>query len=334
MTADQNGNTFGYDAWNRLVEAKNSSGSVLITYSYDAEGRRITEDRSGTVTTLYYSSQWQVVEEQVSGVTRYRYVWSPVYVNAMVFRDQLNSDGSLNQRLYAVQDANWNVTALVDVTGNVVERYVYTPYGVTIVYDANWNVRTGGSQFAWVYNFQAGRSEALTGLYYFEQRDYSAALGRWIEVDPIAFGAGDTNLYRYVGDEPDNHVDPTGMAPITIPNEWEWEVKQSATQTEYAYVYRFCLPSGIGCRADKLVYDVYYRTRQVNYYTKYRIRPRSPEERVMDIEAELKKLGWSAEFDEAEAEFWSSVQGIAGAGGLAGAIRRTPQVEIRYQGRD
>ena len=28
-------------------------------------------------------------------------------------------------RLWAQQDANWNVTALVDAAGDVVERYVY-----------------------------------------------------------------------------------------------------------------------------------------------------------------------------------------------------------------
>ncbi|MCB9850298.1 MAG: hypothetical protein H6817_06295 [Phycisphaerales bacterium] len=32
-------------------------------------------------------------------------------------------------RLYAHQDANWNVTALTDLTGRVVEQYWYSPYG-------------------------------------------------------------------------------------------------------------------------------------------------------------------------------------------------------------
>jgi len=31
----------------------------------------------------------------------------------------------LDERLYVVQDANYNVTALFDNAGNVVERYVY-----------------------------------------------------------------------------------------------------------------------------------------------------------------------------------------------------------------
>ena len=39
MTGDQNGNQFVYDAWNRLVAVKNSSGTTLETFSYDGLGR-------------------------------------------------------------------------------------------------------------------------------------------------------------------------------------------------------------------------------------------------------------------------------------------------------
>ena len=49
---------------------------------------------------MYYSDQDQVLEEQVGGVTQNQYVWSPVYVNALVERD---SGGT---RLYVQQDAN------------------------------------------------------------------------------------------------------------------------------------------------------------------------------------------------------------------------------------
>jgi len=42
-------------------------------------------------------------------------------------------------------------------------------------------------------------------------RDYSATLGRWTQTDPIGFDAGDTNLYRFVGNGPVNAVDPSGL---------------------------------------------------------------------------------------------------------------------------
>jgi hypothetical protein len=40
---------------------------------------------------------------------------------------------------------------------------------------------------------------------------FSPNLGRWMTMDPIAYEAGDTNLYRYVGNDPVNGLDPNGM---------------------------------------------------------------------------------------------------------------------------
>jgi hypothetical protein len=68
-----------------------------------------------------------------------------VYVDALVLRDRdTNGDGTLDERRWVVQDANYNVTALFDNSGNVVERYVYDPFGSVTVLDANWE-RPGGS---------------------------------------------------------------------------------------------------------------------------------------------------------------------------------------------
>ncbi|MCY2936625.1 MAG: hypothetical protein NT172_20990 [Planctomycetota bacterium] len=47
MTADESGRVFVYDAWNRLAAVRNLSNSPIVTYSIDALGRRITEDRPG-----------------------------------------------------------------------------------------------------------------------------------------------------------------------------------------------------------------------------------------------------------------------------------------------
>lgn len=39
----------------------------------------------------------------------------------------------------------------------------------------------------------------------------AADTGRWLTEDPVGFAAGDTNLYRYVGNSPTNVSDPTGL---------------------------------------------------------------------------------------------------------------------------
>lgn len=43
---------------------------------------------------------------------------------------------------------------------------------------------------------------------------YDPTVGRWLSLDPIGFEGNDTNLYRYVGNEPVTHIDPTGFVEI------------------------------------------------------------------------------------------------------------------------
>jgi RHS repeat-associated protein len=215
MTQDELNRNLVFDAWNRYVLYKQGTQN-LIAYAYDALGRRIFENPNSP-RTLYYSSSWQVLEEDVNGAAQVQYVWSPVYVDALVERDRdPNNSGVLSERFYVQQDANWNVTAIINITGAVQERYAYDPYGSPTILDPNWNTRGigSGSLYVWVYLHQGGRYDPLSGLYQFRNRDYSAILGRWIENDPAGSAAGDPNLYRYVNNSPTEDVDPSGLVGV------------------------------------------------------------------------------------------------------------------------
>ncbi|MBA2225624.1 RHS repeat-associated core domain-containing protein [thermophilic bacterium 2918] len=133
----------------------------------------------------------------------------------MVLRDRdSDGDGTLDDRLWVVQDANYNVTAIFDNSGNVVERYIYDPFGQATVLDTEWNVRSGGSAYDWLYLHQGGRYDVTSGLYHFRFRDYSPTLGRWTSLDPLSYAAGDVNLYRTVGNNSTNLLDPFGLEGI------------------------------------------------------------------------------------------------------------------------
>ena len=49
------------------------------------------------------------------------------------------------------------------------------------------------------------------GLYYYKARMYSPTLGRFLQTDPIGYGDG-LNWYDYVGGDPVNATDPSGLA--------------------------------------------------------------------------------------------------------------------------
>src|SRR5438552_12956920 len=199
-TYDNNGNTktdetgkkYVYDAWNRVVGLDaNNNGDLLdpgdVTYQYDALDRRISQTTvGGTTVHLYYSANWQVLEERegVSTTPKSQYVWSIAYVDAMVLRDRdvavggdLGKTGSgLDERVYVQQDANYNVTSLVNTSGSVVERYRYAPYGSFTVLNGAADKDSGVSDWSadgnnasdWdcVYLHQGGRYDAASGNYH------------------------------------------------------------------------------------------------------------------------------------------------------------------------
>jgi RHS repeat-associated protein len=217
-----------------LVNAADGE-TPLKAYSYDGLGRRVAENDWSAVTDLYYSAAGQVLEERerhwtedpdIAAVVA-RYVWSPVYVNALILRDRdTDGNGSLEERLWAVQDANWNVVALVDSSGDVVERYAYTPYGQAFIMNGAYVEMTGGG-VDWRYLFQGGRLDPLTGATQFGARDYDPALGRWRTLDPIGFAGGDLNVYRALGNDPVNSVDPTGLYEYPWSKNASWSFKGS-----------------------------------------------------------------------------------------------------------
>jgi RHS repeat-associated protein len=206
QTTDLASRAFTYDAWNRV---KSAAGK---TYELDGLGRRIEETSGGTTTDFYHTAAWQVVEERVDGTPRRQYVWSPVYVDALVLSDRdADSNGTLEERLWVAQDANYNVTAVFDNSGNVVERYVYDPYGSVTIYDAAYANTRASSDVAWTHLFQGLAWDPATGKYHARNRDYDPVQGRWTSNDPIGFAAGDVNLYRFVGNGPVDGLDPLGL---------------------------------------------------------------------------------------------------------------------------
>ena len=92
------------------------------------------------------------------------------------------ASGTYDTERYYTFDANQNITAVFDgANGNVLERYVYDPYGAVTVYDSAWANPTAPSDDGPLY---AGHYfDAETGLYHVRNRYYDAALGRFISRD-------------------------------------------------------------------------------------------------------------------------------------------------------
>jgi RHS repeat-associated protein len=91
------------------------------------------------------------------------------------------------------------VTALTNASGVVQERFIYSPYGTVTVLSPSWSSTT--DSFGWGYLYQGMWQDPVTGLYHTPNRDYSAALGRWMEQDPAGYING-SDVYQAMDSSP------------------------------------------------------------------------------------------------------------------------------------
>jgi RHS repeat-associated protein len=201
------------------------NGNIMYSSNDPDDGFLHTLDLSPTQ--LYYSDQWQVLESRRStGAAIEQYVWSAAYVDAVVERDRNGDNDSstgnrgktgsgLEQRTYALQDANWNTTAVVLVHDDdwveLVDRILYDPYGAPTFLYSDWTPDTNypASVSSWIYLPQGGRYDPATGLVDKRNRVYSTSLGRPVQTDPKGYPDG-LNRYQWEGSNPISRLDPTG----------------------------------------------------------------------------------------------------------------------------
>jgi len=195
-----------YDAWNRMVSI--SAGSTLVgKYQYDSRGFRIVKltYTSGVLSEtrhFYYTSNWQDIEERVGTST----AMDKQCVNGIRYIDELICrDDATPQRLYATQDANFNLTSIANTAGTVVERYLFDPYGNRTITNPTWSP-IGSSAYDLQISFQ-GLFCCLPGFIYSRGRDVANSV--FLARNHLGY-VDRANLYQYLQSNPINLVDPTG----------------------------------------------------------------------------------------------------------------------------
>jgi RHS repeat-associated protein len=211
-----------YNAWNRMVSI--SVGTTPVgKYQYDGRGFRIVKltYTGGTLSEtrdFYFTTDWQDVEEDVSGSMVNQYVWGIRYVDELICRDDATPE-----RLYAAQDANFNLTSICSISGSIVERYLFDSYGDRTIMDATWSV-ISTSAYNWVTGHQGLMHDPESGLISNRERIFPPGLATWTRRDRLEYIDG-PSLYEYERSNPTIYLDPEGNAteyPHGAPGSPEW----------------------------------------------------------------------------------------------------------------
>jgi RHS repeat-associated protein len=200
---------YGYDNRNRLLsalQAKSSGPLMQATYVYDAMGFRLEKDvwtpGSGTATTRSTYDGPQVwADLSVTNTLQTRYVLGDRVSELLAW---ITSGGAAS---WPLVDRLRSVRNVMSNTGVLLDTITYDGFGQTKVES---NPSVGGNYKAFGY-----RSDSETGWLCTWWRYYDAVIGRWLQMDPMEFGAGDVNLFRYVGNNPTNATDPSGLWKIS-----------------------------------------------------------------------------------------------------------------------
>jgi RHS repeat-associated protein len=152
-------------------------------------------------------------------------------------------NGSTFDFVYQYKDHLGNIRlSYMDSNGNgsvsqseIIEEHNYYPFGLTHR-GYNEGISSNGNSFAQKYKFGGKELTEALGLntYDFGARNYDAALGRWMNIDPLADQMRSHSPHNYAFNSPLYFKDPDGMMPIGKQNmherpEW-WNDSKSSSK--------------------------------------------------------------------------------------------------------
>ena len=187
-----------------------TKGDTSISYTYDADGIRLSKTVNGVENKYQYVGGKLLQETRGDAIIDYSY---DANGSISTFRYKANSSDAGAYYYYA---RNWmgDIVGIYNSTGTLIARYNYDVWGkLTSVTDADGTIITDESHIAHInpFRYRSYYYDNETGLYYLNSRYYDPVVGRFVNADkqinPDMVGG---NLFAYCNNNPVNGCDPCG----------------------------------------------------------------------------------------------------------------------------
>ncbi len=165
-----------------------------IAYTYDAAGMKLSKAVSGGKSTHYIAG---IHYEQEVGEG------APELEFLQHAEGRALYDGSAFSYQYNLTDHLGNVRVTVDESGNAVQGDDYYPFGLTF--------NSSAVSPENLYKYNGVEQDPNTGIYETLFRGYDPALGRFMQIDPLADFMPGINPYNFGFNNPISMIDPEGL---------------------------------------------------------------------------------------------------------------------------
>jgi len=227
---NKSGNDFSYDA-NGNMKTDANKGITAITYNhlnlptsvtlpggtilyiYDATGVKQKKIVPGKET--QYAGNY--IYEKIGTTTELQFFNHPegyVSYDGGQFNYVYNYTDHLGNVRLSYTDANGNGS--IDLSSEIIQENNYYPFGLS---HKGYNIVNNGLGNVAAKRYKFGGKELQDELsldwYDVSARNYDPALGRWMNIDPLAEQMRRHSPYNYAFNNPIIFQDPDGMAPFT-----------------------------------------------------------------------------------------------------------------------
>ena len=213
---------YGYDAVGDQTSIT-ITGNSESTNGYDQVSQMVTTTITGKSKTTYTYNGDGLRMSMTTGTTTQRFTWDTTTSTPRILTDgtinfiygpdghvlEQEDDTSSGEPLFFTHDELGSTRELINTSGTVVDRLVYSPYGLSEEVSGT-NPLTSNTPIG----FAGAFTDAATGYLYLVNRYYDPGTAQFLTVDPDV--ATTHEPYEYAGDDPVNADDPSGASVINV----------------------------------------------------------------------------------------------------------------------